>query len=229
MSKVILVRHTEVAIRFKSRCYGRTDVGLSRTGRRLARELAGRLAREPVAAVVCSSSRRARYLADRIAALTGLTPRVDERWCERDFGTWEGRTWNAIWRDTGNAMDGMLTRPHRFRPGGGETTAALAARALRAFRALPRSGLIVVVTHSGPIAAVRASFAGARPAELWKFCVAPGSALRLRRKIAKKQPVTGTGKRGRAALAGALSRAGRGVDSGTASPAGHAVLRPHKP
>jgi alpha-ribazole phosphatase len=178
LSEVILVRHTEVALRFRSRCYGRSDVGLSRAGRRLARDLAARLAREPVAALVCSSSKRARYLADRVGALAGLTARVDARWCERDFGAWEGRTWNAIWRATGNAMDGMLTSPRGFRPGGGESTAELAARALRAFRALPRSGLTIVVTHSGPIAAVRAALAGARPAEMARFCVAAGSAVR---------------------------------------------------
>jgi broad specificity phosphatase PhoE len=178
MSEVILVRHTEVTSRWKSRCYGCSDVGLSWSGRRQARQLAAQLASEPVTSLVCSSLKRARFLADHLSVLTGLEARIDDRWRERDFGTWEGLTWNAIWRDTGNAMDGMLTSPHDFRPGGGETTAELAARALHAFQALPAEGLTVIVTHGGPIAAVRAAWAGAPLMELARFLVPPGSLVR---------------------------------------------------
>ena len=178
MRDVILVRHTEVALGWKSRCYGCQDVGLSRAGQQQARELAAQLAKEPVAAVVCSRLKRARFLAERIGLLTGLPVKVDDRWRERDFGTWEGRTWHSIWRETGNAMDGMLASPHDFRPGGGETTAALAARALSAFEALPRDGPVVVISHGGPIAAVRAFSAGAPLPDIARFVIPTGTVVR---------------------------------------------------
>ncbi len=152
---MILVRHTEVARAWAGRCYGRSDTGLSRAGLATARELAPRLAAEHAPRIVIHSGlRRARLLAERVAAASGAELAEDRRWAERDFAAWEGKTWDAIWRATGSAMDGMLDDPERFRPGGGETTAELAARAMAAWRGLPH-GRCLVVTHGGPIAVVR--------------------------------------------------------------------------
>jgi alpha-ribazole phosphatase len=182
VNEVILVRHTEVVLSWKARCYGCHDVGLSRAGRQQARELAAKLAGEPIVNLVSSNLKRARFLADCLGELKRLEVRVDDRWRERDFGSWEGRSWHSIWRETGSAMDGMLASPHDFRPGGGETTADLAARALSAFKALPRDGLTVVVSHGGPIAAVRALAAGAPLPEIARFLIPTGSVVRQTRK-----------------------------------------------
>ncbi len=152
---MLLVRHTEVAVRWARRCYGRTDVGLSRAGQRQAAELASQLAARPVTTLIHSGSKRTAYLAELLANTKGLTAWVDPRWQERDFGTWEGRGWHSIWKETGNAMDGLFTDPEHYRPGGGETTAELAARSIAAWSALPQKGLTVVIGHSGPIAAIR--------------------------------------------------------------------------
>lgn len=65
---------------------------------------------------------RTRVLAERIAAGASCPLYQDTDSRERDFGTWEGQTWNAIYRLSGNAMDGMIDAPGEFRPGGGETT-----------------------------------------------------------------------------------------------------------
>ncbi len=157
---MILVRHTAVARAWAGRCYGRSDMGLSREGLAAASELAPRLAADHAPRIVLYSGlRRARLLAERVAALAGAKLAEDARWAERDFAAWEGRSWNAIWRATGTAMDGMLDDPEGFRPGGGETTAELAARALAAWRALPDERCLVV-THGGPIAAVRMALEG---------------------------------------------------------------------
>jgi alpha-ribazole phosphatase len=179
--EVLLVRHTEVALRWKHRCYGRSDIGLSRAGRQHARELAASLARKPVTALVHSGLERAALVAGRLAKLKQIEPSIDPRWQERDFGAWEGHTWHAIWRETGSAMEGMLSRPHHFRPGGGETTAELAERSVAAWHALPRYGLVVVVTHGGPIAAVRAMRAGAPLRDMARYRVAEGSIVPLPR------------------------------------------------
>lgn len=156
-----LVRHTAVARAWAGRCYGRSDMGLSREGLAAARSLAPVLAAAHAPRLVLHSGlRRARLLAERVAALAGAKLAEDRRWAERDFGAWEGRSWDAIWRATGNAMDGMLDDPHGFRPGGdGETTAELAARALAAWRDLPALPC-VVVAHGGPIATVRMALEG---------------------------------------------------------------------
>lgn len=181
---VLLLRHAEVALRWRGRCYGRTNVGLSQEGQRRSRSIALALAQRHaggIVAVIHSGTRRAAFLAHEIARLTGAALHADPRWRERDFGSWEGRTWHAIWRETGNAMEGMLTDPQDFRPGGGETTAALHARSLAAWRELPVAGLTVVVAHGGPIACVRGHLAGAPWHRLPEFTPATGELIEILR------------------------------------------------
>jgi alpha-ribazole phosphatase len=173
--QILLVRHTDVAVRWTHRCYGCTDVGLSRAGRKQAAELAAKLAVRPITAIVHSGLERAAYLARWIGTLKGIAPSADTRWQERNFGNWEGRSWHSIWKETGNAMDGMFTDPARYRPGGGETTAELVERSTAAWAALPSRGVVVVVTHGGPIAAVRAMLADVPLTEIINYRVGTGS------------------------------------------------------
>jgi broad specificity phosphatase PhoE len=177
--QVLLVRHTDVAMRWTTRCYGCTDVGLSRAGRLQAAELASKLAEQPITTILHSGLQRAAYLARRLADLKRLVPIADARWQERQFGSWEGRSWKAIYQDTGSAMDGMLTDPHHYRPGGGETTAELSARVLAAWHVLPPNGVTVVVTHGGPIAALRASLAEAPITDILRYRVPTGDVVTL--------------------------------------------------
>ena len=156
MTQVLLVRHPPVARAWTGRCYGRSDMGWSREGAVLARTLACQLADESIAYVVHSGALRTR----RLAAIIGGEAHEDPRWLERDFGSWEGRRWDAIWRESGALMDRMMTHPHDFRPGGGETGAELSARARAAWAALPTGGNTLVIAHGGPIAAVRTWLAG---------------------------------------------------------------------
>lgn len=99
---------------------------------------------------------------------------------ERSFGTWEGRTWDAIWADEGEAMNGMIDAPVRFRPGGGETTAELADRVLAWFRALPMAVPALAVTHGGPIGALAGSLLGETPRAWLRHVPAPGCGLQIR-------------------------------------------------
>jgi alpha-ribazole phosphatase len=176
---VLLVRHTEVAVRWVARCYGRTDIGLSRAGRKQAADLATLLAERPVTALVHSGLKRAEYLARWLGTLKRIRPVADTRWQERNFGNWEGRGWHTIWKETGNEMDGMFVDPHQYRPGGGETTAELFNRATAAWQALPPHGLIVVISHGGPIAAVRTMLAGVPLTDIVNYRVATGAIVEL--------------------------------------------------
>lgn len=155
-NEVRLVRHPEVALRWRGCCYGSRDVGLSRAGRRRAAELVAELAGWRPEIVLWSGVRRTGLVAEALAAATGARLILDPRWRERDFGAWEGRGWNAIYRETGSAMDGMISDPDGFRPGGGETTAELYYRVAAAWAARPAASRAVIVTHGGPIAVVRA-------------------------------------------------------------------------
>jgi broad specificity phosphatase PhoE len=69
----------------------------------------------------------------------------------------------------------MFTAPEDFRPGGGETTAELSTRSVAAWHALPEQGLVVVVTHGGPIAAVRTMLANASLTDIVNYRIRVGS------------------------------------------------------
>lgn len=164
--RVLLVRHGEPHPRWRGVCYGRSDAGLGSRGRAQSREASRRLATEPITRLYTSPLRRARRLADLIAEHRGIESIVEPRLAERDFGEWEGRTWDAIHAASGSAMEGLIHDPAGFRPPAGETTAELAARVLAWYRRLPADGVIVAVTHGGPIAALRGSLLGL-PARDW--------------------------------------------------------------
>lgn len=179
--RVLLVRHPPVARRWAGRCYGRSDMGWSREGAAMARALVGTLAAEPLAAIVHSGLGRTRRLAEAVARRRpGCVPVSDPRWAERDFGGWEGRTWQAIWRETGDAMDGMMTDPAGYRPGGGETGAELSARVAAGWAALP-AGPVLVVAHGGSIAALRCALAGDPLEAMARHIVACGTVIAVER------------------------------------------------
>ena len=175
---VLLVRHTEVARAWRGRCYGQSDMGLSRVGAAQVRVRAPELARWKPDIVLHSGLLRAQRLADAIAAYSGLTAGAVPAWRERDFGSWEGRSWSAIYRETGNAMDGMIDDPAGFRPGGGETTMELAVRSLAAWRELPRQR-VLIVTHGGPIAVLAGTVNGVPVREWPRLIPAPGNAVEI--------------------------------------------------
>lgn len=162
MVRIILIRHTEVAQQWRGRCYGQSDVGLSAAGRKAAHEIALEIDPADMPLIVSSPLRRARFLGGLIARRSAAALHIEPRLSECHFGTWEGRQWEEIYAQTGNAMIGLVTAPSDFRPGGGETTFELRDRAmswLESFK--PRDGLVIAVAHGGPIAAIRGTLSGA--------------------------------------------------------------------
>ena len=148
---LILVRHTRPAIA-AGVCYGVTDLDLAPT---FDEEAAGVLAALPPAdRLVSSPLRRCRLLAERIGAVRGLAPVIDERLRELDFGTWEGMPWSGIPRPELDAWaaDFLHARPH-----GGESVHMLSERVGAAIGDYRRSGAShLVVTHAGVIKAALA-------------------------------------------------------------------------
>lgn len=89
-ASVTLVRHGETERSKVSAYSGQSDVPLTDTGRRQARETARRLAGAGVDAVVTSPLVRARDTAREIADATGAPLIVEPRLIEVDYGPFEG-------------------------------------------------------------------------------------------------------------------------------------------
>src|SRR5215831_4248553 len=153
--RILLVRHCEVGPEYRGICYGRSDVELSAEGETHSLRLAEQLAALPITNLFHSGLRRTHFLAKLVASKIGVAAIADTDLQERDFGTWELRPWDEIFAELGHAMDGLLLDPENYAPPGGETTLALRDRVLGWYRRLPSEGLVVAITHGGPIAALR--------------------------------------------------------------------------
>ena len=154
---IVLVRHGETEWSRSGRHTSFTDVELTSRGREQARELATRLARVDVALVLTSPRQRARDT----CTLAGLGERAEitDDLAEWNYGDYEGRTSDEI-----RAHDpGWTIFTHD--PPGGETTAAVAARADRVLeRACAAGGVVALFSHGHFLRVLGARWIGQPPA-----------------------------------------------------------------
>jgi alpha-ribazole phosphatase len=132
-------------------CYGALDVASDahetlKAAQRLAQELPRALA------VHHSPQQRCAALARALHDLRpDLAPEADPRLREMDFGTWEGRRWDAIDRGAFNAWTRDFAR---HRPGGGESVDGFIARVAAAWDETLAGGRCTAwITHAGVIRA----------------------------------------------------------------------------
>lgn len=166
-----LMRHGEPVL--AGRMLGRTDCEVTPGGIAACRTQAEGLA---VAQVIASDLQRASQCAQAIASDLGLPPRIDARWRELDFGTWDGLESGAIDPD---ALARFWSDPDASPPPGGERWSALVARVNGAIGDLPAEPALVV-THGGAMRAALHVLCGFRLPELWAFDLPYASVLALR-------------------------------------------------
>jgi broad specificity phosphatase PhoE len=161
---ILLVRHGQTDENAKGVLQGQQDTQLNNLGRMQADAIAARLATfaPPVTALVSSNLSRAFDTARSAARDLGLEIRVDARWGERGFGTFEGKTLGEadIWR----AAAGSSDLP------GAEPMSAFRERVVDALAEVVRAhhpeACVAVVTHGGTMRATLALFAdGSLPLE----------------------------------------------------------------
>ena len=162
-----LVRHPRPLVA-PGVCYGRLDVEAEN-----AAPLAAMLkpALPPGLPVWTSPARRCRALAECLHP----APEVDARLAEMDFGTWEGRPWDAIPRAE---LDAWAADVDGFAPPGGESPRAVRAR-VRAFLAEIAVAEAVVVTHAGVMRMIHAEATGCSIVEALNFRPGFGGVARV--------------------------------------------------
>lgn len=150
--KLWLTRHART-LAADGLCYGATDVAADPQA---TKEAAQALAAAVPAGMVVRSSPLARcaQLAQALESLRpDLVPCSDARLAEMDFGTWEGRPWDALGRST---FDAWMADFAQHRCGGGENVAALMQRVGAALADARASGADTLwITHAGVVRAVR--------------------------------------------------------------------------
>ncbi len=166
MGAVILVRHTEISSDWKGRCYGVSDVPLSDAGIAAIAPIAEHLAGQHPQRIFHSGLTRTQKLAMAIAEHCNSPIEERTAFRELNFGTWEGRPWTAIFAETGHAMARMITEPETYAPHGGETVCGVRNRVISALLQIPPEGIHIVITHGGPMGAVRGTLKSI-PAREW--------------------------------------------------------------
>jgi broad specificity phosphatase PhoE len=162
VTTIHLARHGETDWNRELRWQGHSDPPLNERGRRQARALADELDRTNLAAVYSSDLRRASETAEIVASRLGLPVTVDPALREIDVGSWAGLTLAdletrfpeavARWEEHGE---------HGWE--GGESHDKMAARvrdAVQSIAARHDGEEVLVVTHGGPLRALRALAAG---------------------------------------------------------------------
>lgn len=146
---LVLVRHGETPWHAENRYTGVSDIGLTGTGARQARELAAWAATRPITTVVSSPLRRAHETAAPAAEALGLPVSVDKRLSEVDFGAGEGRTRAEMAELFPDALERFHAAPASNPLPGGEAGTAAVERAWPAVEELAAGGgTVLLVAHS---------------------------------------------------------------------------------
>ena len=160
-----LIRHGETEGAETRRYKGSIDVPLSRNGVKQMEEVAEYLFRSIrnsssspgsapglLAAVYCSDLSRAMRSAEIIGAPHPLDPIVVPGLRERNFGIWEGMTFDEIRTRYPNEFSAWAGNPLKFSPMGGESTREVRTRAVGALDeiiAAHPGKQIAVISHGG--------------------------------------------------------------------------------
>jgi probable phosphoglycerate mutase len=152
---ILLARHGETDWNRQGRIQGHLDPPLNERGRKQARELAERLAAEPIDVLYASDLRRALETAEIVSARTGLPVAVDRALREADMGSWSGLTVAEIERRFPDAW-------HERISGGqghdGETREAFHRRVLEALGRIAGEHpgeRVLAIAHGGVIRTIR--------------------------------------------------------------------------
>ena len=118
MTTIFLVRHGETVDNARQIMQGQTQGELNEKGREQARQVAERLATEPIDAVVASDLHRAIQTAEYIAAQHGLSVTTTPLLRERDWGSFTGcfipDLKGRVWPDDIESEEALLLRARAF-------------------------------------------------------------------------------------------------------------------
>ncbi len=154
-TKIYLIRHGETEDADSGRYKGHLDVPLSENGIKQIKKLAEYLLQHTdLKAVYTSDLNRAIKSAEIIAGLFGLKTVITGKLKERNFGEWEGMTFNEIEAKWPDAFKAWAANPLKFSAVGGESTLEARNRVMPAFNKIidqHKEQNIAIVSHGGVI------------------------------------------------------------------------------
>lgn len=182
--RLVLVRHGAIAQQWKGICYGSQDVPLCDHWISAAQPLVQQLVSLGPTNVFHSGLRRSQWLAECVCVGAGAGIQVDHRLRERNFGQWEGKTWDDVYASDPDNFHGLIDKPDTYRPPGGETTNELQQRVVQWYDEMlgkqrDRMQTLIAITHSGPIAALAGHVLGLHPTQWSPWLVGYGEIVEI--------------------------------------------------
>ena len=193
VKKLILVRHGETDWNAEGRIQGMLDVPLNALGMQQAELAAAEVARTiNVAELVSSDLVRTRETTKPINEATGFEPRFDARIRERNFGVWQGKTYEE-WR----VLDAVGMARYNagdpdYGPEGGETASQFLKRCVDAVTDLVLGSLektLILVTHGGVVSSMVRHAQGLNPQSARTWSVPNASISEWRVEYVNDDPV----------------------------------------
>lgn len=180
MSRLLLVRHGESVLNRALRYSGQQETPLTPLGVAQHDRLRKRLAAEAIGRIVSSDLERCMALAAGIALDHGLAAEPDAALREASFGAWEGLTYEEAMARDRAAMVAFNRDLVTVAPPGGESLAAVEARARARLDTLLREhkgqdGALLLVSHGGTLRALLCSLLAIPPARFWTLRCDPGA------------------------------------------------------
>jgi len=160
-----LIRHGETEGSHERRYKGTLDVPLSELGQRQA-EAIGMYMKERgylPDTLYCSPLSRAIKSAELIGGYFNLAPKVIEGLKERDFGAWEGMSFDEIAEKWPEAFSSWAHDPLKFSPMDGESTLEVRDRVVPVVEELARTSdaeSMAIVAHGGVNRVILCHYAG---------------------------------------------------------------------
>lgn len=151
-TRVLAIRHGETDWNVGARIQGQLDIGLNDMGRWQAQRLAEALRGEGLSALYSSDLSRAFDTAAAAAQPTGLRVAIDAGLRERDFGNFQGLTFNEIETRWPAQSERWRRRDPEFAPPGGEALAGFYLRCVGAAQRIAQAHpgqAIALVAHGG--------------------------------------------------------------------------------
>lgn len=181
--RLVLIRHAHSESNASGVLSGRIPgIHLSAKGIKQAQQLADRLGNFPVAQVRLSPMERCAETIDPwlkqhgAKANKNLTPTIDPRVNEVDYGIWSGKKLSSLSKK--REWKTVQESPSRMYFPDGEGIAAMQARAMNAVHELaqlPQSKVAVIVSHGDVIKSIVASALGMHLDEFQRIIIDPAS------------------------------------------------------
>jgi probable phosphoglycerate mutase len=137
----------------------------------------------PWQVIVSSPLRRCRAFAEALAERHGLPVRVDDRFREIGFGSWEGCGREQLQHERPEEYAAFYRDPVHARPPGAEDLDAFIRRVVAGYEELVQANEgrhCLLVSHAGVMRAILAHVVQAKPAGLYRMNIANAGISRIR-------------------------------------------------